>query len=167
MSTSSYSFPHQVAEHSQTLYPFAYNLTRNPDDAQDLIQETVLRSLVNMEKFADGTNLKAWLFTIMRNVFINNYRRTSRRRVVTDDVEKSTAESGTRAARNGGEARLTMKEIQVAMDSIDTSFSKPFMMHYNGCKYQEIADEMNLPLGTVKSRIFFARKALQKRITRY
>jgi RNA polymerase sigma-70 factor (ECF subfamily) len=161
-------FDKQVITHSKALYPFAYNLTKNVDDAQDLIQETMYRSLVNKEKFAEGTNLRAWLFTIMRNIFINNYRKNSKRQIVSDNTENQIIiNNHSRTVGNIGETNLVMKEIENALSVISQDFSVPFMMHYKGFKYHEIAKELELPLGTVKSRIFFARKELQKRITRY
>jgi len=168
MTVAESSFRSEVISHSQTLYPFALNLTRNTDDAQDLVQETMLRSLLYANKFASGTNLKAWLYTIMRNVFINNYRRQTKHRVVSDTNEDGERiQAYERTTYNAGESNLTMREIENAMENISLDFSVPFMMHYHGYKYDEIAHTMKLPLGTVKSRIFFARKALQKRLTRY
>lgn len=161
-------FEDEVVSYSESLYPFAYNLTKNSEDARDLIQETVYRSLLYKDKFATGTNLKAWLFTIMRNIFINNYRRASKRVVVPDNTEgQQILLTYSPVLKNNGEGKLVMQEIEKALASISKDFSVPFMMHYQGFKYQEIADELGLPLGTVKSRIFFARKELQKRIVRY
>lgn len=168
MSTAEIAFRSEVVNHTQTMYPFAYNLTRNADDAQDLIQETALRSLLYADKFSSGTNLKAWLFTIMRNIFINNYRRNSRHRVVSDtDENGEQIQTYQRTDDNRGEGNIVMREIENAMENISPDFSVPFMLHYHGYKYEEIAQTMKLPLGTVKSRIFFARKALQKKVTRH
>ena len=100
-------FEKQVITHSKALYPFAYNLTKNVDDAQDLIQETMYRSLVNKEKFAEGTNLRAWLFTIMRNIFINNYRKNSKRQIVSDNTENQIIiNNHSRTVGNIGETNL-------------------------------------------------------------
>ena len=168
MSTAEISFRSEVVNHTQTMYPFAYNLTRNADDAQDLIQETALRSLLDADKFSSGTNLKAWLFTIMRNIFINNYRRNTRHRVVSDtDINGDQIQTYQRTDYNRGESNIEMREIENAMENISPDFSVPFMLHYHGYKYDEIAQSMKLPLGTVKSRIFFARKALQKQVSRH
>lgn len=168
MSATASTFHSEVVNHSHALYPFALNLTRNSDDAKDLVQETVLRSLIYSEKFSSGTNLKAWLYTIMRNVFINNYRRNAKYRVVSDTTEDGERiHAYEKTAYNDGETKLTMREIENAMENISPDFSVPFMMHYQGYKYEDIAQTLSLPLGTVKSRIFFARKALQKRLTRH
>ena len=167
MSTAELSFRTELVSHTQTMYPFAYNLTRNADDANDLVQETALRSLLYSDKFSSGTNLKAWLYTIMRNIFINNYRRNTRHRVVSDtDESGELIQAYQRTVENRGEGNIAMRELENAMENISPDFSVPFMMHYHGFKYEEIADAMKLPLGTVKSRIFFARKALQKRVSR-
>ncbi len=165
---SSIEFNNQVEQSSQTLYAFALNLTRDMEDARDLIQDTVYRALLNREKFKVGTNLKAWLYTIMRNIFINNYRRSQKRPTVTDPSENEFMINTNAAAEvNGGEIRLGMTEINKALADIDESISVPFMMFYEGYKYNEIADHLSIPLGTVKSRIFFARKELQRRLRRY
>ena len=168
MSNAELAVRSEIVNHSQTLYPFALNLTRNTDDAQDLVQETMLRSLLYSNKFSSGTNLKAWLYTIMRNIFINNYRRQTKHRIVSDtNLEGERIQAYERTTINNGEVNLTMREIENAMENISVDFSVPFMMHYHGYKYDEIAETMSLPLGTVKSRIFFARKALQKKLTRF
>jgi RNA polymerase sigma-70 factor (ECF subfamily) len=157
----------QVNTHSKTLSGFAYQLTRDLDEAKDLIQDTIYRALVNREKFIAGTNLKAWLYTIMRNIFINSYRRTAKQRMIVSD-EKATIMSNisSHSASNLGESSLISNEIIKALTDLDEAIRIPFVMHFNGYKYDEIADEMKIPLGTVKSRIFFARKELQKRLNR-
>ncbi len=157
----------QVNNLSKTLKGFAYQLTRDLEDAKDLIQDTVCKALVNREKFNSGTNLKAWLYTIMRNIFINNYRRTVKQRMIVNE-EKSLMMTNlsSRTASNLGESALISKEIINALESIDDSIRTPFLMHFNGYKYDEIAEAMRIPLGTVKSRIFFARKELQSKLRR-
>ncbi|MCY7410422.1 MAG: RNA polymerase sigma factor [Chitinophagales bacterium] len=155
----------QVNNLSKTLKGFAYQLTRDLEDAKDLIQDTVCKALVNREKFNAGTNLKAWLYTIMRNIFINNYRRTVKQRMIVNE-EKSLMMTNlaSRTASNLGESALISREIIYALESIDDAIRTPFVMHFNGFKYDEIAEEMRIPLGTVKSRIFFARKELQGKL---
>ena len=138
------------------------------EDAKDLIQETVYRALLNREKFKMDTNLKAWLYTIMRNIFINNYRREAKRRVVTDETENQyylNSFSGTTG--NHGETSLGLREIEKTIGDIDFNIRVPFMMYFEGFKYHEIAEHLHIPLGTVKSRIYFARKELQRRIRRH
>ncbi len=164
---STLTFDNQVIDYSSSLKPFAFKLTKNMDDAADLLQETIYKALINADKFHTGTNLKAWLFTIMRNIFINNYRRNAKHGVVYDPSDKlSIFNSIKNSTPNAGLLNIHMEEVQKALSSLSEEFRVPFLLHYEGFKYNEIADELNLPLGTVKSRIFFARKALQKMIDR-
>ena len=161
-------FNNQVQQLSENLYSFAYNLTRNIEDAKDLIQETAYRALLNREKFNMNTNLKAWLYTIMKNIFINNYRKESKRRTILPDSEKGFYDSGfNKTASNYAEARLGLAGIEKELATIDPNLRAPFIRYFEGYKYHEIADELNIPLGTVKSRIFFARKEMQRRIARH
>ncbi|MFT6337619.1 MAG: RNA polymerase sigma-70 factor (ECF subfamily) [Saprospiraceae bacterium] len=148
-----------------SLNSFAYNLTKNQEDAKDLYQETAFRAMTNREKFRSGTNFKAWTFTIMKNIFINNYRKKVKRNTIIDTTENEFfLNSGDRTVDNDAGRNILMDELTRMIKKLDESIKKPFMMHYIGFKYQEIADELELPLGTVKSRIFFARKALKANI---
>ena len=157
------TFVDQLMEFKSSLQAFAYHLTKDSEDANDLLQETHFRALSNHDKFAQGTNIKAWLFTIMKNIFINNYRRKSRRKTVFDNTEDQfILNSAPAFGGNKAESNLIMANIKTAIDDLDIQYRKPFLMHYEGYKYQEIADDMQLPLGTVKSRIFFARKLLKQ-----
>ena len=150
------------------LLNFAYMLTSNRDDAYDLLQDTTLKALDNEDKYAKNTNFKGWVFTIMRNIFINNYRRAGRAATVVDTTENLyhlnlCQESGIETP----EGAYGVNEISAAIDEIADEYRIPFVMHLQGYKYNEIAEHMNLPLGTVKSRIFFARKKLQTRFADY
>lgn len=147
---------------STLLHSFAYNLTKNVEDAKDLYQETAFRALTNRDKFRPGTNFKAWLFTIMKNIFINNYRKKTKANTIMDSTENLYyINSGSAVISNGAESNIMMKELIKMIDELDSSVRVPFLMHYQGFKYQEIAEHLELPLGTVKSRIFFARKELK------
>lgn len=146
------------------LLNFAYMLTSNRDEAYDLLQETTLKALENEDKFAENTNFKGWVLTIMRNVFINNYRRGMRTATIVDTTENLyhlnlSQDSGLETP----EGSLGTSEISDAINSFADEYRIPFSMHVAGYKYNEIAEQMNLPLGTVKSRIFFSRKKLQER----
>ena len=144
---------------------FAYNLTKNGEDAKDLFQETAFRALANQEKFQPGTNFKAWTFTIMKNIFINNYRKKVKSNTILDNTENQfLLNSASHATNNNAESEILIKELTGFIEVLDESVKVPFLMHYDGYKYQEIADELALPLGTVKSRIFFARKELKEKI---
>ncbi len=150
---------------TSSLNSFAYNLTKNAEDAKDLFQETAFRAMSNRDKFRPGTNFKAWLFTIMKNIFINNYRKKTKKNTIIDNTDNLYfINSGGTAIENDAGRNILMKELKGMIADLDDSIKKPFMMHYVGFKYQEIADKLELPLGTVKSRIFFARKALKKAI---
>lgn len=147
---------------------FAYMLTSNRDDAYDLLQDTTLKALDNEDKYTEGTNLKGWVFTIMRNLFINNYRRVSRAATVVDTSDNQyLINLPAEAAQDTPEGSITAAEITDAINSFEDAYRIPFSMHVAGYKYEEIAQEMNLPLGTVKSRIFSARKRLQERFADY
>lgn len=150
------------------LLNFAYMLTSNRDDAYDLLQDTTLKALDNEDKYAENTNFKGWVFTILRNIFINNYRRAGRAATVVDTTENLyhlnlCQDSGIETP----EGAYGVNEISAAIDEIADEYRIPFVMHVQGYKYNEIAEHMNLPLGTVKSRIFFARKKLQTRFADY
>jgi len=161
-------FTKTVTKYAYSLRPFALSLTRDMEDAHDLIQETLLRALVSEEKFADGTNLKAWLYTIMKNIFINNYRRNKKRNTIIDTTEDMyVINSNSALISNQGESNMELETVTHAVNGLNDEFRVPFMMHYNGFKYHEIADKLVLPIGTVKSRIHFARKELKKQLNRY
>ncbi|MBL7783533.1 MAG: RNA polymerase sigma factor [Bacteroidetes bacterium] len=147
------------------LHSFAYNLTKNVEDAKDLYQETAYRALFNRDKFQPDTNFKAWMFTIMKNIFINNYRKKVKSNTILDTTDNQYyLNSGSHATNNAAEGGIMLKELNAMVSSLDDSIRVPFLMHFEGFKYQEIADELELPLGTVKSRIFFARKELKDKI---
>lgn len=159
---STIEFNNRFDQMSSILNMFAYNLTKNIEDAKDLFQETAFRAMTNRDKFMAGTNFKAWLFTIMKNIFINNYRKKSKANTIVDSTDNLYyINSGSATIYNSAESDILMAELNGMIESLDDSIRIPFMMHYEGFKYQEIADELSLPLGTVKSRIFFARKDLK------
>lgn len=149
----------------KVLMKFAFKLTRNREDAKDLYQEMAFRALRNESGFNEGTNLKAWLVTIMRNIFINNYRQKIRRNTILDTTDDQYyLNTGGPEVNNSANSNLMMKELQTIIDDLDESIREPFMLYYYGYKYQEIADQLRLPLGTIKSRIFFARKVLKQNV---
>ena len=150
---------------SLPLKAFAYNLTKNNEESKDLYQETAFRAITNREKFRAGTNLKAWLFTIMKNIFINNYRKKVKRNTILDDTDNMYYLNSTDLSiSNGAGTNMVLDELHTMIKNMDESIKVPFEMHFAGFKYQEIADQLELPLGTVKSRIFFARKELKFQI---
>ena len=163
-----FEFNEKVSDESKPLTGFALKLTHNMEDAEDLLQDTMLKAFSNKEKFQEGTNLKGWLFTIMKNIFINKYRRAMKSRIFNDDTENQFyINSATNTTRNDGETALAMKDINHAIDRLSDNLRTPFMMSYTGYKYEEIAATLKIPLGTVKVRIHNARKELMKNLSAY
>lgn len=161
-------FNEVLLENADFLKPFAVNLTKDNETANDLYQETLYKALANQEKYNVGTNIKAWLFTIMRNIFINDYRRKAKQKTVFDNSANDYLINLKQASvNNAAESSLRMKEINEAIHQLPEIFKVPFKLYYDGYKYQEIADVLAEPLGTVKSRIHFARKLLKERLSRY
>lgn len=144
---------------------FAYKLTNSMEEARDLYQETAYRALKNKEKFRPNTNFKAWTMTIMKNIFINAYRKKKKKNTLIDQTDNNYyINSGGPTVHNGSGSNIMMQELLGMVDALDESLRIPFLMHYQGYKYKEIAEHLDLPLGTVKSRIFFARKELKENI---
>ncbi len=147
---------------------FAFSLTLNRDDAEDLLQETTLKVLDNQDKFKDNVNFKGWVLTIMKNIFINNYRKIVRNQTVFDRTEDL---HHLNLPQNSGfetpDGSFSAGEIRNSINSFSDEYRIPFSMHIQGYKYEEIAQTMNLPIGTVKSRIFLARKRLQEQLKDY
>lgn len=148
----------------QQLYYFALSLTKNKDDASDLLQDCMVRAITYREKFQDNTNFKAWVYTIMRNTFINGHRRIKRGREVMDAVSNNAKTFSRSNTPTTPSSTLRAKEIESMVGAMDPAFGEPFKMHYNGFKYDEIAAQMDIPVGTVKSRIFQARKRLRNQL---
>jgi len=155
-------FKKELLEVQDELRRFAYKLTSDKEEANDLLQETSLRALDNEDKYVPDTNFKGWMYTIMRNIFINNYRKVVRDQTFVDHTDNlyhlnSYQESGF----DSTEQAYDMREIHKVVNNLPKEYKIPFAMHVSGFKYREIADKLNLPLGTVKSRIFFTRQRLQ------
>lgn len=158
-------FQNSVTSLQEFLRPFALNLTKNSDDTDDLLQETICKALMNEDKYQSGTNIKAWLYTIMKNIFINNYRKKSKMKMMTDTTDNLYfINSAQMEVTSGAESKLVMDDLQKVLSSLADEYRLPFLMHYEGFKYQEIAEKFDLPIGTVKSRIFLARQALKKKL---
>ncbi len=157
-------FNNQLFTLNSSLNAFAYNLTKNSEEAKDLYQETTLRAISNREKFRPGTNFKAWMFTIMKNIFINQYRKKQKANTVIDKTENLFYINSGKTIRNEADTNISLNELESMVGNLDEGLRIPFELHFEGYKYQEISDQLGLPLGTVKSRIFFARKALKQNI---
>ncbi len=163
--TIEHIFEHELLRAQNDLLRFAFKLTSDHDDAYDLLQETSLKALDNREKYTPETNFKGWLYTIMRNIFINNYRKVVRDNTFIDKTENlyhiNLSED---CAFESTEQAYDIKEIHRAVHALPKEYRIPFAMHISGFKYKEIAEKLGLPIGTVKSRIFFTRQKLQKEL---
>ena len=161
-------FDDLLVNHTEFLKPFAITLTRDNETAKDLMQETIYRALANKDKYNVGTNIKAWLYTIMRNIFINNYRRKSKQNTIFDNTPNDfLLDYNQVTVANAAEANLKLKEINKAIDGLPEIFRNPFLLYFDGYKYDEISKMLVEPLGTIKSRIHFARKLLKSQLKRY
>ncbi len=161
-------FNELVYSASKSLKIPALKFTHNPNDADDLIQDTILKALKNRSKFKTGTNIKAWLYIIMKNTFISNYHKIEKRNTLVDPIDESyNFNVSSTISFNEGAANIASKEIAKAIAKLDRTFRIPFLMHYEGFKYNEIADYLNIPMGTVKNRIHVARKQLMCTLKEY
>ena len=163
---SAIEFDQMLLSNAEFLKPFASTLTRDTETAKDLLQETLYKALANKDKYNVGTNIKAWLYTIMRNIFINNYRRKSKQQIVLDNSPNDFLLNSI-SIPNAAIASINMKEIQKAIFELPMIFKKPFLLFYEGFRYHEISQMLDEPLGTIKSRIHFARKLLKAHIERF
>jgi RNA polymerase sigma factor (sigma-70 family) len=165
---STVEFNQMLVNNAEFLKPFAITLTRDSEAAKDLFQETLYRALANKDKYSVGTNIKAWLYTIMRNIFINNYRRKVKQNTIFDSTPNDFLINQTQSVvANNAESNLRLKDIQEAIHNLPQIFRNPFLLYFDGFKYHEIADMLGEPLGTIKSRIHFARKLLKTQIERH
>jgi RNA polymerase sigma-70 factor (ECF subfamily) len=152
----------------QSLQYFALHLTRNDEAAQDLLQDTFMKAITYKDKFVEKTNLKAWCYTIMKNTFINNYRRAVKANTIIDTTEDLYFLNLSKHSDDTApEGIYATNEIQKTINNLEDEYRIPFMMHHTGYKYKEIADHLDLPIGTVKSRIFLARKKLMEILKDY
>ncbi|MGO1245347.1 MAG: RNA polymerase sigma factor [Sphingobacterium sp.] len=157
-----------VVKHSESLRGYARNFTRDHDDANDLVQDTLLKAVTYFKNFRDGTNLKGWLYTIMKNTFINNYRRVVKTNsFITKEEEISQTNLVVSATTNNGENKFVMEDINHALSKLSDEYYIPFTMYFEGYKYHEISDHLRIPIGTVKTRIHVARKSMKKTLVAY
>ena len=161
-------FKTDVLGMQDNLLSFALKLTANREEAQDLVQDTTLKALRNEAKFVENTNFKGWMLTIMRNIFINNYRKNARENTMVDSTEdlfhlNMSQESGLETP----DGAYACNEISAIIAGFSVDYREPFTLHVAGYKYEEIAEKLSMPLGTVKSRIFFARRKLRDLLTDY
>lgn len=158
-------FQKKLLSLQENMMNFALTLTADKNDAQDLMQDTTLKVLDNQEKFVDNVNFKGWVLTIMRNIFINNYHKIVRTQTVVDqDIDLYNLDIMNDSGFDNPDGAYQIQEITAAIESLNEELKVPFSMFVSGYKYNEIAEALDVPLGTVKSRIFFARQELKKRL---
>jgi len=161
-------FNYRITGLQDHLKNFANKLTSNEYDSDDLVQETLLKALRFRDKFVDSTNLKAWLFTIMKNTYINDYRKKKRANTILENTVPY-AYLNVRSSYHEGcaESKIAEKLIVAKIESLPKEYKLPFKMHNEGFKYKEISEKLQIPIGTVKSRIYAARKVLSSRLLDY
>lgn len=162
------TFNDRLLKLSDVLEYFALSLTKNREDAQDLLQETMVKAITYQDKYTPNTNMKAWLHTIMKNTFINSYRKMKRANtVITTRDNVDVLDFVPATVDTTPESVRATKEINKVIDALDDNTRIPFTMHLKGFKYKEIAAHLDIPIGTVKSRIYFAKQSLMKDLKDY
>lgn len=155
------AFPDQLINYTASLKGLAIKFTQNEEMAKDLLQDTFVRALTNQENFTTGTNLWAWLSTIMRNLFINSYRKKVRRKTDSFDLKSLDLLNG-KPVDNEGPVHLELNEVEEVIDQMDIKYSKAIYMLAEGFSYKEMSEQFGVPIGTIKSRVFHGRKMLEK-----
>lgn len=161
---NSIEFSHHFDKIRNLLFAFAMKLTRNKEDAKDLMQETAMLAYGNLHRFEPDTHFKSWVSTIMRNSFINKYRKLKTRNKIEKPIEDYLFAVKNKTASSSAIATMTQKELVMIIDTLEDGYKVPFLLFYEGYTYNEISEQMNIPIGTVKSRIFYARKQLVSKI---
>ncbi len=162
------TFSNEICDHKSSLQNFAMKFTKNIEDADDLVQDTLLKAIRYAGMYQEGTNLRGWLFTIMRNTFINNFRKQAKKNALIETSEDlSSFQLRSSAEGNQGENKFMMEDIQRAMARLQPEHATPFVKYFEGYKYHEIAEELNIPIGTVKTRIHIARQVLKDNLKMY
>ena len=165
---STLEFNNLLVSHQDFLSGFAMGFTRDRDDANDLVQETFVKALRYKNNFKEGTNIKGWLYTIMRNIFINNYKKKRFQNTIVDQTDNQFfLNSGQDYHHDSVTSLINIDDIQAAISRLKYDFRRPFSMFLDGFHYDEIADELDIPMGTVKSRIFHARKRLREELAEF
>ena len=161
-------YNNEVQNQYKPLKGYALRLTQNLEEAEDLVHDTMYKAFINKDKFTEGTNLKGWLHTIMKNVFINKYRRDKKSNITTDDTENQYyINSASLSSHNNALSALALKDIEGAISELKENLKTPFLLSYKGYKYEEIAQQLLIPLGTVKIRIHCARQKLKDKLKVY
>lgn len=158
-------FEKQLVESQGMLENFAFSLTHSKEEAKDLVQETFLKAILHQKAYKEDTNLRAWLFTIMKNSFINNYRKNKRiQSIITKDDSTAWINNIPSNVIYQADHNTQYSQIVMLINNLPEEQKIPFKMMIKGFKYCEIAKQFNIPIGTVKSRIFLARKKLSNQL---
>lgn len=162
------SLDKKIIDSQAYLHPMALKLTHDSEEAKELLQETMVKAIRYKNKFKEGTNLKGWMYTIMRNTFITKYHRVINRYTAVDPNEEAYKwDQMGLTVENDALGSLILKDVQLAIHEIEEKFSKPFEMYFQGYKYKEIAEALHIPIGTVKNRIHQARAQLKSKLSSY
>jgi RNA polymerase sigma factor (sigma-70 family) len=161
-------FDYRIISHKKYLYNFAIAFTKNFDDANDLVQDTYVKAIRYANLYTEGTNLQAWLYTILKNTYFNNYRSsTARSKIITVTEDYQSHQLLKSSTTNTGIGTMINEDITKALRTLPDDYSVPFLRYFEGYKYLEIAEEMQIPVGTVKTRIHMARKMLKAKLKMY
>lgn len=162
------TFDVQMTAEMQPLKNYALSLTHNSEDSNDLVQETVLKAYRYKDKFEEGTNLRGWLYTILKNSFINNYRRDMKRNTFLDSTDNTYfLDTPSQRSENQAELKFIHSDLENAIATLPLELRITFTMNVEGYKYHEIAEELDIPIGTVKTRIFVAKRMLREKLASY
>ena len=163
---TTFEFESSINNAKSVLQPLALQLTRDVEESKDLLQVTFMKAWANKHRFNPGTNIRAWLYTIMKNTFLSDYHRKKRRQTYVDLTDNQYFINSSSMERNGTEADagVNLEDINAAIDNLPEAYRAPFKSFIEGYKYEEISDNLGLPLGTVKNRIFLARKELKQKL---
>lgn len=164
---STQEFNARLVNMESSLKYFAISLTRNSENAGDLVQDTFLKAIQYRDKYTADSNIKAWLFTILKNTYLNQVTKLSAKKTINDESEDDYILKNTMFDNQNAETKISTKDIESTILDLEEDYRIPFQMFLDGYKYKEIAEDMNLPIGTVKSRIFFARKILMENLQDY
>lgn len=168
MELTTEKFNSLLVKELQPLKNYALSLTHDMEETKDLVQETLLKAFTYQTKFQDGTNLRGWLYTILKNSFINKYRRNIKRNTFLDSTDNTFfIDSGVNTLQNDAEEKFMKKDLNEAINALNDDLKITFQLNAEGFKYHEIAEQLNIPIGTVKTRIFVAKRFLRKKLQSY
>ncbi|MCB0596164.1 MAG: RNA polymerase sigma factor [Lewinellaceae bacterium] len=160
-----FEFSRELQSHKDLLFSFALKMSRNYQDAQDLFQDASIRGFKYRNRFEPGTNFRAWMATIIRHTLIDSYRKKQQRPFLNEPIEKfAFAVENKNAIANSGEQNLRLRELLSHLNALKNRYRTPFLMYYQGYEYKEIAEYLDIPMGTVKSRLNTARSMLKQRL---